>query len=87
MEVNIIDDAERMLTLHFNITMQIKSANHKDAFFSSLVGYRTRKSYSWLVRQKRQDKFFRSFFFLKEINTFIPQGRNKRIYNVTKISI
>ncbi len=38
MEVNIIDDAERMLTLHFNITMQIKSANHKDAFFQQFGG-------------------------------------------------
>lgn len=33
MDVNIVDDAERLLTLHVNITMQVKSTGSKNAIF------------------------------------------------------
>ncbi|KTF75828.1 hypothetical protein cypCar_00042191, partial [Cyprinus carpio] len=37
-DVNIVDDAERMLTLRFNITMQIKSTDRKNTIFQQLGG-------------------------------------------------
>lgn len=38
LDMNIVDDAERMLTLHFNITAQIKSTGRKNGIFRKLGG-------------------------------------------------
>lgn len=36
MDVNIVDDADRLLTLRVNITVQIKSTGRKNIFFQQL---------------------------------------------------
>lgn len=38
LDVNIVDDAEKMLTLHFNITAQVKSPGSKNAISGQLGG-------------------------------------------------
>ncbi len=44
MDVNIVDDDERLLTLRVNITMQVKSTGSKNAIFDSWERCRKRKS-------------------------------------------
>ncbi len=38
LDVDIVDDAERLLTLRANITMQVKSTGSKNAIFRQLGG-------------------------------------------------
>ncbi len=38
LDVDIVDDAERLLTLRANITMQVKSTGSKNAIFQQLGG-------------------------------------------------
>lgn len=38
LDVDIVDDAERLLTLRANITMQVKSTASKNAIFRQLGG-------------------------------------------------